>query len=288
MYRTLRYSLMMGFSVLMIAALPVATSAAVFATTAFQQRWQTDESRVPNFWGPLSTAHDGMLEPYVGATSGAICPPSTAQACPQFIVNGQRTVQYFDKGRMEQTNPGAAVTSGLLATELVRGQIQTGDTQFEPRMPPNIPIAGDPTNTSPTYRQLATTASSLLNPAPSKPGTFITTFIDAQGQVQDGGGFAGISMTPPIGAYDDVTKHNVLGVFADYRSKAGLLVIGYAISEPFRANVTVGGQQATVLVQVFERRVLTFNNANPEPFKVEMGNIGQHYYAWRYPGGASS
>jgi hypothetical protein len=189
---------------------------------------------------------------------------------------------------MEQTTPGAAVTSGLLATEMVRGRIQMGDTQFDPRPPPNIPMAGDPTNTSPTYLQLATTANSLLNPAPSKPGTFITTFIDAQGQVQDGGGFAGISMTPPIGAYDDVTKHNVLGVFADYRNRAGLLVIGYAISEPFRANVTIGGRQATVLVQVFERRVLTFNNANPEPFKVEMGNIGQHYHAWRYPGGAGS
>src|SRR5947209_20596746 len=92
-------------------------------------------------------------------------------------------------------------------------------------------------------------------------------------------------MTPAIGAYDDVTQHNVLGVFADYRNRAGLLVIGYAISEPFRANVAVGGQQATVLVQVFERRVLTYNNANPDAFKVEMGNIGQHYYQWRYPSG---
>jgi hypothetical protein len=286
MRRTVRISLVVGFTALLIAVLPVATSAATaFATTAFQQQWQADESRIPNFWGPLSTAKDGMLEPYVGATSGPICPPGTGVACAQFIVNGQRTVQYFDKGRMEQTNPGVPVTSGLLATELVRGKIQTGDTQFEDRTPPNIPMAGDPTNTTPTYLQLATTANSLLSPVPSKPGSFVTTFINAQGQAEDGGGFAGISMTPPIGAYDDVTKHNVLGVFADYRNRAGLLVIGYAISEPFRANVTVGGKQATVLVQVFERRVLTYNNANPDAFKVEMGNIGQHYYKWRYPNG---
>src|SRR5947209_1229390 len=95
-------------------------------------------------------------------------------------------------------------------------------------------------------------------------------------------------MTPAIGAYDDVTQHNVLGVFADYRNRAGLLVIGYAISEPFRANVKVGGQQRTVLVQVFERRVLTYTGSNPDAFKVEMGNIGQHYYQWRYGGSSSN
>src|SRR5205085_9509629 len=115
-------SLIVGLAALLVAMLPLATSAATaFATTAFQQQWQADESRLPNFWGPLSTARDGMLEPYVGATSGPICPPATGQACPAILATGQRTVQYFDKGRMEQTNPGAPVTSGLLATELVRG-----------------------------------------------------------------------------------------------------------------------------------------------------------------------
>jgi hypothetical protein len=202
------------------------------------------------------------------------------------LVGGKRVVQYFDKGRMELNEPGAPVTSGLLATELVHGMIQTGDHSFDPRTPPNTPIAGDADNPTPTYAQLATTASSLLAPTQSKPGSFVTVTINAQGQAEDDGGFAGISMTPPIGAYDDATKHNVLGVFADYRNKAGLLVIGYAISEPFRADVKVSGQQRTVLVQVFERRVLTYTSSNPDPYKVEMGNIGQHYYAWRYPGGA--
>ena len=188
-----RTSVILGLVTLLIGMLPVLATAAVFATTAFQQRWQMDESRIPNFWGPLSTAHDGMLEPYIGATSGPICPPEPGKACPGFIVNGQRTVQYFDKGRMEQTNPGAPVTSGLLATELVRGRIQMGDNQFDTRTPPSIPMAGDVDNTTPTFAQLATTASSLLAPAPSRLGSFVTVFINAQGQVEDGGGFAGIS-----------------------------------------------------------------------------------------------
>ena len=37
-----------------------------------------------------------------------------------------------------------------------------------------------------------------------------------------------------------------------------------------------------MLVQVFERRVLSYNPANPQAFRVEMGNVGQHYFAWRY------
>ena len=44
----------------------------------------------------------------------------------------------------------------------------------------------------------------------------------------------------------------------------------------------VAGQQRTVLIQVFERRVLTYTAANQPAFQVEMGNIGQHYYRWRY------
>ncbi|MHB8646615.1 MAG: fibronectin type III domain-containing protein, partial [Thermomicrobiales bacterium] len=43
-----------------------------------------------------------------------------------------------------------------------------------------------------------------------------------------------------------------------------------------------------VLVQPFERRVLSYTPANPSGFQVEMGNIGQHYFTWRYmtnPGG---
>ena len=37
-----------------------------------------------------------------------------------------------------------------------------------------------------------------------------------------------------------------------------------------------------MLIQPYERRVLTYVPTAPEGFKVQMGNIGQHYYAWRY------
>jgi hypothetical protein len=34
-------------------------------------------------------------------------------------------------------------------------------------------------------------------------------------------------------------------------------------------------------VQIFERRVLTYNPANPSAWRVEMGNVGRHYLLWR-------
>ena len=37
-----------------------------------------------------------------------------------------------------------------------------------------------------------------------------------------------------------------------------------------------------VLVQAFERRVLTHAPDNPDGWRVEAGNVGQHYYQWRY------
>jgi len=245
--------------------LVVVNAANSFATPAFQAQWMAGEALAPNFWGPLPLAHDGQSEPYVEAPGGS------------------RLVQYFDKARMELTNPSTGIiTNGLLANELITGRLQVGDNSFLQLQPAGIPIAGDPNNVGPTYAQLGTTAVSLLAPAPSKIGTFITVIVGADGSVTDGGGFAGISMTPAISTYDGTTQHNVLGIFADFRAKVGLASVGLATSEPFRATVKIAGTSQSIIAQVFERRVLTYNNNNPDPFKVEFGNIGQHYYTWRY------
>ena len=66
----------------------------------------------------------------------------------------------------------------------------------------------------------------------------------------------------------------------------GLAAIGFAITEPIWANVRVAGRTVPVLMQAFERRVLTYTPGNPEGFKVEYGNIGQAYYRWRYAAAA--
>jgi hypothetical protein len=47
-------------------------------------------------------------------------------------------------------------------------------------------------------------------------------------------------------------------------------------------RVPVAGIERPVLVQLFERRLLTYNPANPAATRVEMGNAGRHYWQWRY------
>ncbi len=242
-----------------------ASAATSFASPLFQAQWQAGEAITPNFWGPLSLAHDGQQEPYVEAPGG------------------QRLVQYFDKARMELTNPATnTVTNGLLATELITGRMQLGDNTFQQLTPAAVPVAGDPDNIGPTYASIAANSTTLLANATSAPGTQVSRQLSATGAL---GTYSGASASDPqavIAAFDADTQHNVPKAFADYRTKAGLLTIGFAISEAFWSNVKVAGQQKDVLVQAFQRRVLTYTPTNPAAFQVEMGNIGIHYYTWRY------
>jgi hypothetical protein len=57
---------------------------------------------------------------------------------------------------------------------------------------------------------------------------------------------------------------------------------GLPISEAYWTRSLVRGQVIDVLIQAYERRVLTYTPSNSPGFQVEMGNIGQHYYNWRY------
>jgi hypothetical protein len=37
-----------------------------------------------------------------------------------------------------------------------------------------------------------------------------------------------------------------------------------------------------VLIQCFERRCLTYTPGNTPEWRVEQGNVGLHYFRWRY------
>jgi hypothetical protein len=95
------------------------------------------------------------------------------------------------------------------------------------------------------------------------------------------------------GHYQDPTGHNFASVFWDWahsgnsglRPDVGvdwLYVLGYPITDPYWIDSTVGGTSHRVLVQIFERRALTYTPDNPLQYQIEFGNIGQHYYRWRY------
>jgi hypothetical protein len=99
--------------------------------------------------------------------------------------------------------------------------------------------------------------------------------------------------------YEAGVGHNIPSIFWDFLNQQGPVVengavtqaplitpwfyaSGLPISEPYWASVRVGGTVKDVLIQAFERRVLTYTPSNLDPFRVEMGNVGQHYYEWRY------
>lgn len=245
-----------------IGALP-AHAATVFASPAFGNTWQKGEAVSPGYWGPLANARDGLQEPYKEAEAG------------------QRLVQYFDKRRMEMPTPATgAITSGLLAVELITGRVQLGDNTFQQGTPAAIPVGGDADSVGPTYAAIKDNAAQLLAATSSTMGVTTTRSLSASGTL---GTFTGnIHDAQATIAVFDATQHNIPVAFANYRNRVGFLTVGLAISEPFWSSVKISGKQRDVLIQAFERRVMTYTPSNPDGFKVEFGNTGQHYYAWRY------
>jgi WD40 repeat protein len=59
--------------------------------------------------------------------------------------------------------------------------------------------------------------------------------------------------------------------------------MGLPITDAYWTRAKIGPNEHDVLVQLYERRVLTYVPDNPAGYKVEMGNVGQHYFQWRYP-----
>jgi hypothetical protein len=273
-----------------------ASSQASFANDAFKAEWDRSDGLVastvvlrPWVWGPAPGP--SVTEPFGG------------------LPGNSHVVQYFDKGRMEINDPNANksdpnyVTNGRLAVELISGLVQTGYTAYERRSPAAIDLASDADDpTAPTYQSFNGVAS--IPGAPSdrrstdQTGQLVRTAIDRQGNTQ-----AWPQDHPDydvrLAHFEDTTGHNIPDVFWAYLNQQTEIVqngqqvkgplfypwfsvTGYPISEPYWSYVKVDGQYTDVLIQAFERRVLTFVPHLPTPFKVQMGNIGQHYYQWRY------
>jgi hypothetical protein len=214
--------------------------------------------------------------------------------------HGTRLVYYYDKSRMEVTDPHDDrgqqwyVTNGLLVVELITGQLQLGDNNFETRGAAQVNIAGDPDDMSgPTYAAFA----KVLTSPPIIANETILLTIDHDGKVNANPHLADYGVTAT--EYVPETKHRVASVFWDYLNSVGPIAqggqlaegqlfdpwfyaTGYPISEAYWARVKVKGIVQDVLVQCFERRCLTYTPGNVEGWQVEMGNVGQHYYNWRY------
>jgi hypothetical protein len=264
-----------------------------FADLAFQRTWERTDSLVDSgkvkrswLWGP--TAGYSTMEEYDQGPGGT------------------HLVQYFDKSRMEINNPNGDknnpfyVTNGLLARELITGRIQVGDNRFVDRYPANIPLASDLDDPdAPTYETFRYDISCCAEA--NRVGEQARYTINKQGHLNidfESKFFLAYHVT--FAYFEKTTGRNIPNVFWDFLNSTGPVMVdskqsmarlsdpyfyatGYPISGAYWMKGKIAGKENTdVLVQVFERRVLTFVPSLPEGFKVQMGNIGQHYYNWRY------
>jgi hypothetical protein len=267
-----------------------------FAHPAFERVWDRTDHVVQLgqvqrtwFWGPGPNT-PGLVEQY---NEGA---------------GRSRLVQYFDKSRMELNNPQGNqqnpffVTNGLLTVELISGFVQVGEKDFVQYRAACIPMSGDPIDGyAPTYKAFQGVSNTQAgdHPAPNRTGQKVTETIDRQGTTgtdPSKANMPGVELVHFAGE----TKHNIPKVFWDFLNSTGpthdpghvvrnqaliqpwFFASGLPISEAYWAKATIQGQVRDVLIQAFERRALTFVPTNPQGFQVEMANIGQHYFDWRY------
>jgi hypothetical protein len=211
-----------------------------------------------------------------------------------------RLVQYYDKSRMEINAPSPLpqdkdkpyyVTNGLLVTEMVAGRIRIGDTaEITASVPCTIPVAGDKRADNPLTPDYATLrgVASLTgdNRAPNRIGQPVNEAMDVHGIVSStkpGAPTAGYA------SYAAETGHNIPDVFWSYmQGMQGtygfdwVYVLGYPITEAYWTQMRVAGHDYPVLIQAFQRRVLTYAPDFPADWRVQQGNVGQHYFEWRY------
>lgn len=264
-----------------------ATGTFDFADGAFRDLWTRTDSLVQAnavsyswIWGPQPFTGE-VYEPYAQSPGGG------------------RRVQYFDKSRMEINQPGAArnqfyVSNGRLADELITGQLQVGDAQYEQRQPAAIAVVGDVTNTFPLYRDLQAVYRTARNT--SRANLIISRAADGGVKIDI---LAEAERDPSMVIAQRINGLGVPAIFWNYMNQPGQVteggrvrvaqplfdwryVIGEPLTEAYWTTVTVGGKQQGVLVQAFERRILTYTPTNPSAYQVEMGNIGRHYFEWRY------
>lgn len=239
------------------------------------------------FWGPEPVT-EGLYEPYLESPDNV------------------RLVQYIDKARFELTNPDGDpnspwfVSTGLLTRELISGSVQVGHATYDQQEPSTIAMAGDPTNDWPTYAGFERVIDQLYADMTGETATSVllpegvTSYPEAAGD-------PGVELAQYItyDGPDGPAGYNIPAVFWDFMHAPGitwdgigygpsaplmdwLFVMGLPISEPFWVTVELQGDLTWVLVQAFERRVLTYTPSNPDGWQVEMGNVGRHYAEWRY------
>jgi hypothetical protein len=271
-------------------------SAQASSNMYFNNTWQRTDKPVSDgnvsrtwMWGPAPFTVP-LLEPYAEAPGG------------------EREVQYYDKSRMEITNPSGDpgsiwyVTNGLLVVEMTSGNMQVGNNEWESYSPADVNVAGDADDIwGPTYETIGWNIDEGYT---YENGDLITAVIDVFGYDPDFSDAMYDALAPygiTAAQYSPQTGKHTASVFWNFMTSSALVyqngglvnaplfenpyyATGLPIDQAWWAEVKVGGTYKWVLMQCFERRCLTYTPDNPAGWQVEAGNVGQHYYTWRYGG----
>jgi hypothetical protein len=174
-----------------------------------------------------------------------------------------RFAQYFEKGRMEDhtgesNDPNWQFQYGLLVDELQTSQ---------------VPIAiGGEVSTLDYAKINALAQEGARLAAPSSFGGGVVTNSD------------GSVFIPYSQALQPAPGHSVSPIFWPYMNRQDIFPggwlhdIGLPMTEAIPAVVTKGtSANRQILIQVFQRTILTYDPANPSDFQVERANVGTDY-----------
>jgi hypothetical protein len=288
---------------------PTSAQPITFGDPAFARQWNYSDKAVSEhkvtrswLWGPplLPGRNERLI--------GSLARGTTTSADYHFV-------QYFDKARMEFNAKEGIVTNGRLVVEMMSGDIQMGlksNEHFTIR-PSKLAIAGDTAegqvhpNTA-TYASLfkiATIGGAGMRASKANPGTKIAATYTRFGSIYTlpTNAVPGDKI-PAVRTYfpeNNPDGHNIPDVFMEFLTQSSLVwnanenrystaglfenwvtAVGLPITEPYWTQVRIGGVDSWVMFQAFERRILTYNPSTADPtWRVEMGNVGQHYKDWR-------
>jgi hypothetical protein len=187
----------------------------------------------------------------------------------QVVRNGY-PAQYYEKAVVEDHASDAGIGPnspyryqyGLLVDQLHQAQV-------------NLPIGGDVSSLTYAGLHIYADKSNLVPPPPGYTGNVYkypdgTVFIPFTADLSAGPG------------------HTIWPQFWPYMNRRDLFPggwlndIGLPITQPIQAKVTknfaTGPVERTIIVQAFQRTILTYDPANPPDWQVERANIGTDYY----------
>ncbi|HEU5316236.1 MAG TPA: hypothetical protein VFX49_09020 [Chloroflexota bacterium] len=173
-----------------------------------------------------------------------------------------RIVQYFEKGRMEdhedEPNPSWRYQYGLLVDELA--QVKAG-----------LPVGGDASTLTYAAINLLSQAEMRATPPPG--------FVGGTQALSDGSVFVPFSaaLLPGPGQV-------VPAAFWAYINNEALFPggwlhdVGLPLTAPVEAIVDKGPDKGRrILVQAFQRTILTYDPLNPADYVIERANVGTDY-----------